>query len=230
MKKDSNKNGRINFDKDFKPHLLCDIDEGGGLYPANAYIMFFDRCVWCCDRTMLLRVEESFVSSLPEESISALEGKILHMNDFKKLLTHDVIVPLEDKIECRKLKSDKIEYIDYLVKDNRHRECVTNAWRGVYEKMVKESDYDYGREGSFKIAPNTGNRHTFSTHNLYKIMSVLYSMFTFVHIVYKKDERKGGYFAVFYPFDEAKEITDRDLCSHPFVVFSMEAINPFDKK
>jgi len=93
------KKERFNFNKDVKMHLACASDE---LRPVMECIYFKDGFAYASDGHILVKNRISECSTLDEETIKGLDGKLLHKDFYKDILKYDNILIAEDGIECTK--------------------------------------------------------------------------------------------------------------------------------
>lgn len=104
------KRERINFYKNCKLNVLCGNDE---LRPLLDNLMFFDNKVWATDAHLMVCADVQAVSNLPTPCVEMLNGKCIHKDIFKILLAYDEIIPMEDKIQATKYKTNTVHFYNY---------------------------------------------------------------------------------------------------------------------
>ncbi len=90
---------RINFNKNVRMDLACAKDE---LRPALGCIYFKDGYAYASDAHILIKNDISEISTLDQEGIEKLDGKLLNADSYKNLLKYDKISISDDGIECTK--------------------------------------------------------------------------------------------------------------------------------
>ncbi|MDD3064616.1 MAG: hypothetical protein PHX50_17700 [Massilibacteroides sp.] len=90
---------RVNFNKGLAMDAVCSTDD---LRPAMGCIYFENGFAYATDGSLLVRNEVSECSSIDEEQIGMLNGKMINSESYKNLLRYDVIVISEDGIEAQK--------------------------------------------------------------------------------------------------------------------------------
>lgn len=79
---------RKNFDRSYRLHAACAMSE---VQPELAYITFRKGYAYACDGHMAARAKVSTISTgFPDEELQRLDGKTIHMDNFKRLLNYAV--------------------------------------------------------------------------------------------------------------------------------------------
>ena len=94
------KTERFNFDKSCQMHLACSYDED--FSASQCCVYFKDGFAYATDNHILVKNRISECSNLDQETIEALDGKLLHRNFYKEILKYDTISVSEEGIECKK--------------------------------------------------------------------------------------------------------------------------------
>ena len=76
---------RVNFDKSLKMHLAC------GDHGFTEYIYFKNGFAYATNEIILVKNDLSICSSIHPDQVRLLNGKLLHKDDYKKILNTDVI-------------------------------------------------------------------------------------------------------------------------------------------
>lgn len=92
-------NLRVNFNKDVMMHLACSTSDSR---PTMQYIYFKYGFAYATDTHILVKNELSACSTIDEQQLKILDGKMLHYSHYKDILKYDVIEISEDGIEARK--------------------------------------------------------------------------------------------------------------------------------
>lgn len=87
---------RVNFDKSLKMHLAC------GDHDFTEYIYFKNGFAYATNEIILVKNDLSICSSIHPDQIGLLNGKLLHKDDYKKILNQDVVNISEENITCQK--------------------------------------------------------------------------------------------------------------------------------
>lgn len=90
------KDKRVNFDKSLKMHLVC------GDHGFTEYIYFKNGFAYATNKKIIVKNDLSICSSIHPDQIKLINGKLLHKNDYKKILNQDVINITEENITCQK--------------------------------------------------------------------------------------------------------------------------------
>lgn len=125
------KTERFNFDKSCQMHLACSYDED--FRPSQCCVYFKDGFAYATDSHILVKNRISECSNLDQETIDALDGKLLHRNFYKEILKYDTISVSEEGIECK--KGSNISFF-YFAKD-----CLKypNAEEVIQETLNKQT-------------------------------------------------------------------------------------------
>lgn len=90
---------RVNFSKESKMYIACDNDD---LMSWIEYVFFKDGYMYATNAHVIVRNKISECSNLSEDDIYRLNGKCLHRNVYKNILTYDFIKVEDDGIRCQK--------------------------------------------------------------------------------------------------------------------------------
>lgn len=80
-------------------HLACPTNDSR---PNMQYIYFKDGFAYASNSRMLVRNELSACSTIDEQQLQILDGKLLHYSHYKDILKYDVIEISEEGIEAKK--------------------------------------------------------------------------------------------------------------------------------
>ena len=78
---------RKNFDRAYKLHAACEIRE---MQPELAYITFRKGYAYAADGHMAARAKIDTISNFHPDELKLLEGKTIHMDNFRRLLNYAV--------------------------------------------------------------------------------------------------------------------------------------------
>lgn len=92
-------NLRQNFNKGVMMHLACSTDD---LRPAMQNIYFKDGFAYASNSQILVRNELTACSTIDEQQLQILDGKLLHYSHYKDILKYNVIEISEEGIEAIK--------------------------------------------------------------------------------------------------------------------------------
>lgn len=76
---------RKNFDKRFKLHAACRLHEA---HPDQAYISFRDGFAYASNGSLAVKAKLSHIADFNSQELAILEGKSIHMDNFKRLLNY----------------------------------------------------------------------------------------------------------------------------------------------
>lgn len=93
------KNLRVNFNKDVMMHLACSTSD---YRTVMQNIYFKDGFAYASDSCILVKNELSACSTIEEQQLQLLDGKLLHYSHYKDILKYDVIEISEEGIEAKK--------------------------------------------------------------------------------------------------------------------------------
>lgn len=102
---------RINFNKNVKMQRACSNDE---LRPAMNNIYFKDGYAYATDGHILVKNALSECSTITEEQISLLDGKMLSAKNYTNILKYDIITVSDDGIEAVKGEDKAFFYFSKL--------------------------------------------------------------------------------------------------------------------
>ncbi len=88
---------RVNFNKSLKMHKACSTDD---LRPVLNCIYFKDGFAYATDGCILVRNDLRQCSTLTEEHLGLLDGKMLHRNNYQKILGFEILLVEEDRIDA----------------------------------------------------------------------------------------------------------------------------------
>lgn len=126
------KKERINFYKNCKLNVLCGDDE---LRPLLSNLMFFGNKVWATDAHLMVRANVQEVSNLPTPCVEMLNGKCIHKDVFKSLLAYDEIIPMENKIQATKYKTNTVHFYNYSKISTDEQSWINNKMKPVMDKF-----------------------------------------------------------------------------------------------
>ena len=86
---------RVNFNKSLQMHLACATDS---IRVVMEHIYFQDGFAYASDAHVLVKNDLSVCSSISQEQIEILNGKLLHKDAYKEILKYDVIDISEEGI------------------------------------------------------------------------------------------------------------------------------------
>lgn len=78
---------RKNFDRKFKLHTACTAKE---IRPDLAYIYFHGGFAYACNGRIAVKASLKHIADFNAEELAMLEGKSIHMDNFKRLLNYSV--------------------------------------------------------------------------------------------------------------------------------------------
>lgn len=78
---------RKNFDRCYKLHAACAVKE---TQPELAYISFRQGYAYACNGELAVKGLLKHISTFNEEELAILEGKSIHMDNFRRLLNYNV--------------------------------------------------------------------------------------------------------------------------------------------
>lgn len=98
---------RINFDKTVKMHEACADDD---LRPAMQCVYFENGYAYASNGIIVVRNKVAEICNLDDEQQGLLNGKMLHKNHYKDILSYDFIEVSEDGIECKHTKTGRVSF------------------------------------------------------------------------------------------------------------------------
>ena len=78
---------RKNFDKSYKLHAACRLHEA---HPEQAYISFRDGFAYASNGSLTVKARLEYIADFNPQELAILEGKSIHMDNFKRLLNYRV--------------------------------------------------------------------------------------------------------------------------------------------
>ena len=78
---------RKNFDRAYKLHAACRLHEA---HPDQAYISFRDGFAYASNGSLTVKARLEYIADFNPQELAILEGKSIHMDNFKRLLNYRV--------------------------------------------------------------------------------------------------------------------------------------------